>query len=257
MSFWDEIRKVPPVTRFLCGSSLAVTLPVMLQVLSPYHVVFVQELVTRRYELWRVFTSFFLGSSGINYIFDIVMLYRNSNELESSQYAGRSADYGWQLLLVGVSIIALNLPLRSVVHTRPLLLALTYLSSRLAPAGSQTSLLGLINFPLLYLPYVLIGLDLIMGGPGAAAQSLTGVVAGHLWWWGVWDTGALRGLGSAPGWMQALVGSGSAPGGGAAGGGGGRGGGAGGGVHVVPPRQVREQRESAHRWGSGHRLGES
>lgn len=47
----DEIRKIPPVTRFLCGASLGVTLPVMLQIVSPYKVIFVKELVTRRYEV--------------------------------------------------------------------------------------------------------------------------------------------------------------------------------------------------------------
>jgi Derlin-2/3 len=75
--FWDEIRKIPPVTRFLCGSSLAVTLPVMLQLLSAYKVVFVRELVTQKFEvcfhaqreclrsdetqLWRIWSSFFFG----------------------------------------------------------------------------------------------------------------------------------------------------------------------------------------------------
>ena len=51
MSFMDEIRKIPPVTRFLCGSSLAVSVPVMLQMLSPYRVVFVKELVMNRLEV--------------------------------------------------------------------------------------------------------------------------------------------------------------------------------------------------------------
>lgn len=49
--FWDELRKIPPVTRFLCGSSLAVSIPVMLQLLSPYKVIFVRELVTQRFEV--------------------------------------------------------------------------------------------------------------------------------------------------------------------------------------------------------------
>lgn len=49
--FWDELRKIPPVTRFLCGSSLAVSIPVMLQLLSPYKVIFVKELVTQRFEV--------------------------------------------------------------------------------------------------------------------------------------------------------------------------------------------------------------
>jgi hypothetical protein len=49
--FWDELRKIPPVTRFLCASSLAVSVPVMMQLLSPYKVVFVRELVIHRFEV--------------------------------------------------------------------------------------------------------------------------------------------------------------------------------------------------------------
>ncbi|KAI0646556.1 hypothetical protein C8Q79DRAFT_909308 [Trametes meyenii] len=74
MSFMDEIRKIPPVTRFLCGSTLGVTLPVLLQIVSPYKVLFVKELVTQKFEVWRAFTSFFIGGSGINFVFDIAML---------------------------------------------------------------------------------------------------------------------------------------------------------------------------------------
>jgi len=77
--FWNEIRKIPPVTRFLCGSSLAVSLPVMLQLLSPYKVIFVREFVTQQFEvcfhvqkvclrsdgaqLWRIWSSFFFGGT--------------------------------------------------------------------------------------------------------------------------------------------------------------------------------------------------
>ncbi|EMD34659.1 hypothetical protein CERSUDRAFT_116839 [Gelatoporia subvermispora B] len=249
MSFLDEIRKIPPVTRFLCGSSLAVSLPVMAQLVQPFSVVFVKEYVTQGLEVWRPYTSFFFGSSGINYLFEFIMLYRNSLQLETAHFAGRSADYAWQLFLAALGILALNIPLRSLTHTRPLLLALTYVSARLAPPGTQTSLFGLLTFPLAYLPYALLALDFVMGGPRAAAQSVSGLVVGHLWWWGVWDAGALRAAGTAPGWLRRWVGDGPAGGPGMAGTG----------VHVVPPRaRAREERATTggYRWGSGRRLGE-
>jgi Derlin-2/3 len=55
--FWDEIRKIPPVTRFLCGSSLAVSIPVMLHLLNPYKVIFLRAAVIQRFEV-RAFVSF-------------------------------------------------------------------------------------------------------------------------------------------------------------------------------------------------------
>jgi Derlin-2/3 len=58
--FWDELRKIPPVTRFLCGSSLAVSVPVMLQLLSPFQVVFVRALVIQRFEV-RFFITTTMG----------------------------------------------------------------------------------------------------------------------------------------------------------------------------------------------------
>lgn len=51
MSFMDEIRKIPPVTRFLCASSLAVSVPTMLSIVSPYKLLFVKELVTKQWEV--------------------------------------------------------------------------------------------------------------------------------------------------------------------------------------------------------------
>jgi len=262
-----ELRKIPPVTRFLCASSLAITIPVLMNILPPYKVVFVKELVIKRLEIWRLWSSFFLGSGGINYIFEFVMLYRTSEQLESGQYLRRSADYAYQLLVAGLSIIAVSTPLQPFIFTRPLLMCLTYLSSALAPLGAQTSLMGLVTFPVSYLPYVMIGLDLLMGGAGAAALSIAGAVVGHFWYWGIWNArqgasvaeGVLASWGRAPRWMKWLVGeTGTLPppadGVGASAGG----------VRVIPPRRNLPTggnspgaggSTSGYNWGRGRSLG--
>ena len=49
--FVAEIRKIPPVTRFLCISSLGVTLTTLMNLVSPYRVLYVQDLVLRRFEV--------------------------------------------------------------------------------------------------------------------------------------------------------------------------------------------------------------
>ena len=49
--FMAEIRKIPPVTRFLCASSLAVNIPVLMNIVSAYKVVFILNRVLRRFEV--------------------------------------------------------------------------------------------------------------------------------------------------------------------------------------------------------------
>jgi Derlin-2/3 len=51
MDILAEIKKIPPVTRFLCGSSLAVTGATIASIVSPYSVVFARELVFKRFEV--------------------------------------------------------------------------------------------------------------------------------------------------------------------------------------------------------------
>lgn len=143
----------------------------------------------------------------------------------------------------------LNIPLKSFVHGRPLLLALTYLTSKLAPAGSQTSLFGLISLPVAYFPYALIFLDLLMGGPAAAAASVTGAVIGHVWWWGVFESRGWANMAQSPEFLKDWIdGDGRRPGN------------LGGGVQVIPPRRRERERtagtSTGYQWGTGRRLAE-
>ncbi|KAF8074118.1 Der1-like family-domain-containing protein [Lyophyllum atratum] len=252
-AFVAELRKIPPVTRFMCISSLAVTVPMLMNITSGYESVYTYELVFKKFQLWRLYTSFFLGNRGIGYIFDIAMLYRSGEQLESGPYARRSADLAWQLLHACGAIILATRPLGSSVFFHSVLVCLVYLSSYLAPLGAQTSLFGLITFPVRYYPYVIIGLDVLMGGPGYAAQAVAGAVVGHFWWWSVWGGetggrgGALVAYGQAPQWMRNLVGEGRVPpprpGEATAN--------SGGGVHAMAPRQTLATGSGAGRTGAG------
>jgi len=244
-----ELKKIPPVTRFLCFSSLGITIPVLMNLVHPFKVVFLRELITQKLEIWRLYTSFFLGGSGLNYVFELVMLYRNADQLESGPYSRRSADFAWQLILAGVAIIATCLPLGAYAFSRPLLVALTYLSSALAPSGSQTSIMGLVTLPVKYLPYIMIVMDLLMAGPAAAALAIAGAIVGHFWWWTMWSAERgrrplLEPYSHAPAWMRWIVGDGTGPAG------------VRGGVQVIPPRNPAGGSTFGYNWGSGgRRLG--
>lgn len=129
--------------------------------------------------------------------------------------------------------------------------------------------MGLVTFPVKYLPYVMVGLDLLMGGPGAAAQAVAGAAVGHFWWWSIWGGavgargGVLETFGRAPRWMRRLVGEASVPpASGGPGAGAGSNAGTAGGVQVIPPRQLAgasggSSTTRGYNWGSGQRLGTS
>jgi len=267
--FMTEIRKIPPVTRTLLAATLAVSGSVILQLVSPYKVLFVWKFV-KQGQIWRIPTSFFLGGSGIAFLIDVVMLFRNSDALETIWYKRRSADYAWQLLLVSGVILALNIPLETFIHYRALLMSLTYLTSRLNPEAPM-SIFGLITIKALYFPFALLGMDVLMGGPAAAIVSLTGIVAGHVWYMFEWvengpsrpgnGTGAV--VGQPPMWFSRWIGNGEDPA--PSGSGGSTGSGSGRrpdprpyGAAFAPPR-VNEPRASAsgYSWGRGNRLGGS
>ncbi|KAJ7931321.1 Der1-like family-domain-containing protein [Mycena leptocephala] len=184
--FVTEIRKIPPITRFVCASCLAVTLSTMMGLVSGYQFIYTFSLAFKKLQIWRLYTSFFFGSGGITFIFEFVLLYRTMNDLESGPYLRRSADFGWQLFVAGVAILITSIPVSSMIFFRPFLLCLAYISSALAPVGTMTSVMGLVQLPVKYFPYVMLGFDLLLGGPGAVATSLPGAVVGHLWWWSVW-----------------------------------------------------------------------
>ncbi|KAI6001566.1 Der1-like family-domain-containing protein [Pisolithus orientalis] len=251
-----EVRKIPPVTRFLLGSSLGVTLAARLNIIPPYYLIFLKEHVTKQLELWRLYTSMFFGSMQFDYIFELAMLYRNSNGVETMYYQGRSSDYAWQLVFACLAIILANRPLESWSHNRPLLHTLTYLSCALAPPGTQSSIMGLITLPVAYVPYAMLGMDLLVSGMNVAAQSVSGLVVGHLWWWLVWgantgaggmERGPLANYARAPRWLRNWFGERE-----------GVRGSSGAGYHVVPPRrQQTSARGTGHNWGGGQRLGSS
>lgn len=146
-----------------------------------------------------------------------------SSDLETSGFLHRPADYFWQFflatsaLLVGGGSVspssfvhahtatitqALKIPFRGAIHSRTFLLVLAYLHSKLTPPGTQASFSGLIRVPYAYFPYVLTTIDLFTDGPSAAAQDVFGLVVGHVWSWGVFDTHTFRAFGSAPSWLR-------------------------------------------------------
>lgn len=57
MQFAPELLKIPPVTRFLCATQLAVSLPVLLNVVPPFNVVLLWRPVLERLQVIFLFVD--------------------------------------------------------------------------------------------------------------------------------------------------------------------------------------------------------
>ncbi|EJD43367.1 DER1-domain-containing protein [Auricularia subglabra TFB-10046 SS5] len=208
--FFAELRKIPPVTRIVVASTLAVTLAEILQFVNIYSLVFSTRYVAR-WQIWRLYTTFFWAGRGISFLFSVIMLYRNLLEIEEQHYGRRSHDLAWQSVLAALAILALNLPLQTPIHFSALYICYVYLSSWLTTAPT-VSLYGIVTVPTRWFPYMLLLFDVLQGGPSAALVGLTGCIVGHSWWLLEWKDGRRQDTpwGRAPAWFKAWVAEGAA-----------------------------------------------
>ncbi len=117
-------RKIPPVTRYLIGGVLLVTVPTLLELVAPYAFVLYWPYVTQKREVWRLLTCFLYGGKGLGFLFALFMLFKNSMDLEQNAYFRSTSRYAWALLMNALLILALNHPLKTMVLFGPLLNAI-------------------------------------------------------------------------------------------------------------------------------------
>ncbi|KPV75039.1 uncharacterized protein RHOBADRAFT_6599, partial [Rhodotorula graminis WP1] len=172
---------VPPFTRTVVLGVLATTLPVILQLVSPYSVAFVPHRVAQNWELQRLVLPFLFGGGGIQLVFSLIMLYRSLKELEEGHFAMRLADMTWAFILICAGIIGLNTPLENPWLYSAFQLAVVHLWAQVN-SMNQVNLYGILTLPAPYFPFAMLGMDLLQGGPGAVLRSFTGMVAAHAYY---------------------------------------------------------------------------
>ncbi|TDH13225.1 hypothetical protein EPR50_G00055160 [Perca flavescens] len=75
-SFTQEYFQIPVVTRAYTTACVLTTAAVQFEVITPFQLYFNPDLIIRRYQIWRLITSFlFFGSLGFSFVFNIIFLY--------------------------------------------------------------------------------------------------------------------------------------------------------------------------------------
>jgi Derlin-2/3 len=177
---------IKPVTRVWLTAAVLVMLGAKFGFVYPSSIGFVPELVLRRFEVWRLVTTFFfIGMPSFNTLFRLYNLYRFGNQLESSPFAGglgahegNVADYAFQLGFVSVFALLLGAALGSAFLGPSLLASVIYLWSKRFP----TQRVGILFFQMdgLWFPWAMVAISLALGDD--PTPELMGIAAAHVFY---------------------------------------------------------------------------
>jgi Derlin-2/3 len=248
LSLTSFYYSIPRVTRTWLTAATLFTLACGLGFVPFGAVLLDWDRVLRKYEIWRPLTaSFLLGPLGLNFLFDLVFLYRFSKSLETGVFMGSSAEYTWMLVVIEfflclASMVLVPLPILG----RCLMMAIMHVWSRKFPR--ERVHIFVFAVPAAYLSFALLAINTLLAGrldiPG-----IVGVLSGHLFYFldAIYPSlhGHQRaGITKTPSWMYRLFGE-------------------------RPRNQPRNQRNEitqprsasilsqirGHHWGTGQRLG--
>eukprot|EP00040_Diaphanoeca_grandis_P024313 m.133497 g.133497 ORF g.133497 m.133497 type:complete len:252 (-) comp29677_c0_seq1:373-1128(-) len=175
----DVYFQMPVITRSYATACFLTSLACQLEVVTPFQLYFNLNLIFQG-EVWRLVTNFlFFGSFNLDFIFHMFFLTRYCRMLEEGSFRGRVADFFYMLLL-GAIIMTIIGPFAHVYFLgSSLTFMLVYLWGRRNPSVGM-NFLGLFNFNADYLPWVLLGLSLLLNHNIIA--DLIGIAVGHIYY---------------------------------------------------------------------------
>ncbi|KAA0157283.1 hypothetical protein FNF29_00635 [Cafeteria roenbergensis] len=180
---------LPLVTRVWVTVALIATIGSALGLVSLEYIRLDWESVIGRVHMWRLLThAAFLGKIGIAFLFNVFWLIKHSQQLENSPYPpaggngkGTTADYAWMIILcifmlAGVNGLIVLLGLGGIVPMwlfgwalgrgslmgEALLSAMIWVWSRRFP--EEPTGVWMIKTRGFYLPWLILGFNLLMGG---------------------------------------------------------------------------------------------
>ncbi|GAB4852682.1 ER-associated protein degradation protein [Ancistrocladus abbreviatus] len=200
-------NSLPPISKAYGTTCLLFTAAYQLGLYHPEHIALLFAPVFKNFQIWRLFTNFFfLGGFSINFGIRLLMIARYGVQLEQGPFDRRTADFLWMIIFGSLSLLVLSaIPmLWSPFLGISLVFMLMYVWSREFP-NAQINIYGLFTLKGFYLPWVMLGLDVIFGSP--LLPNLLGIVAGHLFYFltVLHPLAGGKNVLKTPRWVQKLV----------------------------------------------------
>ncbi|OJJ43784.1 hypothetical protein ASPZODRAFT_135810 [Penicilliopsis zonata CBS 506.65] len=172
--------EMPPVTRWWTAATVATSVLVQCNVLTPYQLFYSFRAVYAKSQYWRLVSTFlYFGPLNLDLLFHVFFMQRYSRLLEES--SGRSpARFSWMLFYAMASLLVISPFLSLPFLGTALSSSLVYVWSRRNP-DTRLSFLGLLVFNAPYLPWVLMAFSIIVRKV-VPKDEICGIVVGHIWY---------------------------------------------------------------------------
>jgi len=181
-------NSMPMITKSYMTACLLTTFAVHLEFVPILLLYLNFGLVFNSFQVWRLATNFlFFGQFGLSYIFHMIFLVRHSTLLEESSFRGRSADFLFFYIFGASSPLIIDgfFWYTSLITSTPLFLGpnlammVVYVWGRRNPSV-RMSFLQMFTFNAPYLPWVILGIELLLGQSWSLFD-LMGIAVGHVY----------------------------------------------------------------------------
>lgn len=179
----DYYKSLPPVSKAYGTICFLTTLGYQLGLVNVFLLLMDYEKAFLKLQVWRLLTNFFfLGPFSINFGILLLMIARYGVQLEQNPFQGRTGDFLWMILFSMLTLLGAGLlipALRFPIMGPSLVFMLLYVWSR-EFANARVNIMGLFTAQGFYLPWIMLGLNVIFGS--RLLPDLMGIVVGHVYY---------------------------------------------------------------------------
>lgn len=180
--FSDWYKSVPQITRGWFTGSVVLPLIARFGLISPMYLVLLFQPFWNKFHFWRPITALFYypitPQTGFTYLINLYFMYSYSTRLETGTFDGRPADFLFMLIFNWLLLVMIGFAAGIFYLMDPMILAVMYVWCQLNRDTIVTFWFGT-QFKAIYLPWVLVGFNLIVKGGGFV--ELLGIAVGHVY----------------------------------------------------------------------------
>ncbi|XP_018014876.1 derlin-1 [Hyalella azteca] len=175
-------NSLPPMTRYWFGGTVAFSLLGRFGILQPHWLILHYDPLFYSFQIWRPVTALFFypitPATGFHFLINLYFLYNYSLRLETGLFLGRTADYLFMLLFTWLCCVVVALMGNIMMLMDPMVMCVLYVWCQLNQETIVSFWFGT-QFKAMYLPWVLLGFNLIVAGGGL--MEFVGILVGHLY----------------------------------------------------------------------------